>query len=284
MPSSSLSRELLTPSAGRPPSAAHILDHYVESFPTPQNAIDAVPGWNHAFPPAIAVTAGAANMYGDERINWCLDRYGSVKGQDLLELGPLEGMHTYMLDQRTPRLIDAIEANKMAYFRCLVTKELLGIKNAKFHLGDFYKWLEETNKKYDLIIASGVLYHSSKPVHLLELLAKRSDAVFIWTHYFDDAVMPLGERRRAPFTEEVEIMNSSGIEVHLHVRSYYQAYNDPAFCGGLQDRHFWIERQDILDLLKAFGFNSIEIAHDQPDHVNGPSFSILARRLPAAQR
>ena len=174
--------------------------------------------------------------------------------------------------------IDAIEANTLAFVRCLITKEILKLDRANFYLGDFLKWLERTEKRYDLILASGVLYHSHDPIHLLEMIASKSDSVFLWTHYFDDKAMPKGDLRRVPFSEEVEIRRSHGVDVRLHERSYYKAWRDPAFCGGIQDRHFWIDRSDIMDLLKAFGFDRIEIADDQPDHINGPSFSVFAER------
>jgi hypothetical protein len=73
--------------------------------------------------------------------------------------------------------IDAIEANQRAYLRCLITKEILGLTRSKFWLGDFIKALENWDQRYDLIVASGVLYHLKNPLHLVELTAKRTDAV-----------------------------------------------------------------------------------------------------------
>jgi hypothetical protein len=51
----------------RPPNAIDaIFDQY--EAPSNQNAIDCVPGWNHALPPQAGVTAGNAFMYSDPRI------------------------------------------------------------------------------------------------------------------------------------------------------------------------------------------------------------------------
>ena len=42
-----------------------------------------------------------------------------------------------------------------------------------FLLGDFVKHLEtHPDERYDMVLASGVLYHSTDPVHLLELIAR----------------------------------------------------------------------------------------------------------------
>jgi hypothetical protein len=59
--------------------------------------------------------------------------------------------------------IDAIEANQRTYLRCLITKEILGLTRSKFWLGDFIKALENWDQRYDLIVASGVLYHLKNP-------------------------------------------------------------------------------------------------------------------------
>lgn len=271
---------------GRFQTSADLLDRYVADMPSLQTAVDSVPGWVGAMPPHTGLKAGKTPLYADTRIARLLRENYNVAGKEVLELGPLEGFHTYMLHRAGAASIDAIEANVLAFHRCLVTKEVLELPNAHFYLGDFLKWLEQSDKHYDLIVASGVLYHSHDPVRLLELIARKSDAFFLWTHYFDDAAMPQGDPRRTPFSEAIEHKDASGVRMRLHERSYYKAWEDQSFCGGLQDRHFWIDRGDILGFIKADGFDRIEIADEQPAHVNGPSFSIFAEKtaVPASQR
>jgi hypothetical protein len=256
-----------------------VLDHYVAGMPSLQNAIDALPGWVGAMPPETGLAAGEAALYSDTRIEWLLTNCYAAAGKRVLELGPLEAFHTYMLHQAGAASIDAVEANTLAFVRCLVTKEVLRLDRARFYLGDFMYWLERAPVPYDLIVASGVLYHSHDPVRLLELICARANSVYLWTHYFDDVAMPLGDLRRVPFSEQVDTVVCHGITVRLHERSYYKAWRDPSFCGGIQDRHFWLDRDDIMKLLAAFGFDRIVIADDQPEHMNGPSFSIFAERM-----
>lgn len=255
-----------------------LLDEYVEGMPSAQNAIDSLPGWCQALPPHVKVTAGPGGFYADARIHWAVAQFGSLEGRRILELGPLEAAHTYMLEQQKPDVIHAIEANKTAFLRCLVVKELLDLKRAKFYLGDFVPWLQESDNRYDFIVASGVLYHMSEPLRLLELIAAKTDAFYLWTHYFDDSVMPADDLRRKAFLGGDKTEMFRGIPVRLHQRSYFSAWQSKAFCGGMHDRHYWVEKADIVAAIRALGFDDVRIAHDEPAHQNGPSFSIFAKR------
>lgn len=260
-----------------------VLDEYVTGMPCAQNAIDALPGWNHALPGDVGVTAGHGAFYNDPRILWALEQFGSIEGRKILELGPLEAAHTYILERHGAGLIHAIEANKLSFLRCLVVKELLDLRTAKFFLGDFLEWLETPPERYDLIVASGVLYHMASPVHLLELLARNCDAFYLWTHYSSEQAMPASDPRRGVFVGPAEVQESHGVRVRLYRRSYHGAWRNKSFCGGMHDLHRWIEKEDILALIAALGFDDIRVAHDDPAHQNGPSFSIFARRAAAPE-
>ena len=255
-----------------------LLDEYVAGMPSPQNAIDILPGWCQALPPHLKVKAGPGAFYADARITWAIAQFGSLKGRKILELGPLEASHTYMLEKQEPEYIHAIEANKTAFLRCLVVKELLDLKRAKFFLGDFVAWLQGTESRYDFVVASGVLYHLGDPLQLLELISARCDAFYLWTHYFDESVMPVDDNRRKAFLGASKTEMFHGIPVRLHQRSYFSAWQSKAFCGGMHDLHYWIEKADIVAAIRALGFDDIRIAHDEPAHQNGPSFSIFAKR------
>lgn len=250
---------------------------YVDSLPSAQNAIDAIPGWTCALPPQFSVTAGLHTMFDDHRIKWAIECFGPIAGRRVLELGPLEANHTFILDG-AGAAIDAIEANKLAYFRCLVAKEIMGLSRAKFFLGDFVKWLETVDTTYDLTIASGVLYHMKDPLHLLKLISSRSSAVYFWTHFYSDEALPQGDHRRAVFSGPAEVRRFEGIDVRLYPRTYADAQVNVTFCGGMRDEHRWIHRDDLLALLTALGYGIVKVAHEEPGHPGGPAFSVFARK------
>ena len=254
------------------------LDEYVTNFPSHQNAIDALPGWNQAFQPELGLEAGKVHLHHDPRILWAIEQMGSLSGKHILEIGPLEAAHTWLLDQHGAALIDAVEANKLCYLRCLVTKEILQLKSARFHLGDCQLWLEQRPDRYDFVIASGVLYHMQDPIRFLEAIAARTDAIFIWTHYADDEAMPPDDPRRGAFVGQPEVRQHLGLNIHLHPRSYLGAWKDKAFCGGMHDLHRWIDKKDLLEFLRALGFDDLRIWNDEPNHAFGPAFSLFARR------
>ncbi|MBM3094837.1 class I SAM-dependent methyltransferase [Ensifer sp. T173] len=260
-----------------------VFDQYSREFPRHQNAVDALAGWNSAFPPEVGLKAGTHPLFADGRITWAISQAGSLANKNVIEVGPLEGMHTYMLNQHKPRSIDAIEANRGCFLRCLVTKEVLGIDRANFYLGDALRWLQETEVHYDLAIASGVLYHMPDPGQFLCDITSRCDQLFIWTHYFDDHAMPTSDSRRQAFSGNVETRTFSGIPVRYFERGYFNANENENFCGGMKDRHYWMHRDDIISLLNALGFGDISIGQEDLAHGGGPCFSLFAKRSEPAR-
>jgi hypothetical protein len=257
---------------------SEVFNQYERSAPAHQNAINALKGWNSAFPEEFRLEAGAHHLYADGRIAWAIETYGSIENATVLEVGPMEGMHTFMLNRQRPARIDSIEANRLCFLRCLVTRQILDIDRSVFRLGDIEHWLRVNEEKYDLAIASGVLYHMADPAGLLELLALRSKSVFLWTHFFLDEAMPLGDVRRHPFSGKMETREISGMKVRYYERSYQHANTNASFCGGMKDRHFWMHRDDILELLEKLGFTEIIIQDENLSHTGGPCFSLLASK------
>ena len=262
----------------KPISQGLLFDSYEDRYPRFQNAIDALPGWTSAFPHELQLIAGNTPLFADGRIHNALAEYGSIEGLRILEVGPLEGMHTHILNQGKPASIDAIEANKSCFLRCLVTKEILNIDRAAFRLGDIQQWLGSCERQYDFALASGVLYHMPDPGEFLRLLAEKTEAVFIWTHYFDDEEMPATDVRRAPFSGKIEVRNIAGMDLRYFERSYQHAEENASFCGGMKDRHFWMEKNEIVSFLNHLGYTKVTIQQEHPVHPGGPCFSLLARR------
>lgn len=223
---------------------------------------------------------GRAELFADPRIDWLTEQYGSLSGARVLELGPLEAGHTFMLEQRGAH-VTAIEGNHEAFLRSLIVKNALDLR-ATFLLGDFARSFGSDNR-WDLVVASGVLYHMSDPVGLLRQIASSADRVYLWTHYFEPDIgkwHPATAQRIGSkwIIDETIVERIKDRDVRMVPMLYQEALGWAGFCGGPERFARWIYKEDLLAILRALGFDSVEVAFDDPGHINGPSFSIFAKR------
>lgn len=256
-----------------------ILDAYVRNAPSAQNAIDIFQGeWASRFPAALGedVQAGGIPLFEDGRIDWAFNELGGIQGNRILELGPLEGGHSYMLELYGAASVISIEANTRAYLKCLISKEILDMKRVRYLCGDFIEYLKATAEQFDTILATGVLYHMRNPVELLSLLASHTNRLVMWTHYFDDAIERDPHlRHKFPSREPAEF---NGIHHTLYRQEYQVSLNQAGFCGGSEDYSNWLSRADLLHCLASLGFKDVRVNHEQPDHPHGPCLSLVAMK------
>lgn len=251
---------------------------FVSSFPSDQAIVNLFQGeWSSAFPPHTGLVSkpGTANLFEDDRISFAESVLGPFSGMSICELGPLEGAHTFMLHQRGATSIHAVEANKDAFLKCLCVKEIFNLTRARFVLGDAISFLEGSTPRYDVIIASGILYHMADPLRLLSAMVSKTDRLFIWTHYYDaktisqrkdvDLFQPCVPIQDGPYNGSKRLYPS-------------EALSWAGFSGGPDAYAVWLERASIETFLKESGFKEMETSFDHITHPNGPAFAIAARR------
>lgn len=264
-----------------PESGQNVLDWYVQSPPAPQNALDIFRGdWSSKLPPPLAdCQAGNADLFEDARITWFAEQVGGFEGKTALELGPLEGGHSYMLEKLGAESVVAIEGNTRAFLKCLIVKELLGLRRVRFLCGDFLAYLRsDDDLRFDLCLASGVLYHMQDPVELIAGLARKCNRhLLLWTHYYDEAIIGKSPVLSPKFTGS-KTAEHDGFRHTLHRQEYQAALTWGGFCGGTAPTSNWMSREEILSCLRHFGFNDLRIAFDHRDHPNGPAFAVSATR------
>jgi hypothetical protein len=263
--------------AKREPPAHTINDSYITIAPSGQNAVDIFRGqWASALPTALGVKAGAAPLFDDRRISWAIEQFGGVKDQRVLELGPLEGGHSYMLAAAGAEVL-AVESNTRAYLRCLVAKELTGTESVRFQLGDFMAYLQACADRFDVCVASGVLYHMRNPVETLACTAKVAKKLFLWTHYYDAEVLAARADTPARFGAATPA-EFAGFAHTLHRHVYGAALDQAGFCGGDAPYSNWLSRDDLLGGLAHVGWRVEAIAFEDPQHPNGPALALTATR------
>lgn len=257
-----------------------ILDAYVMKTPSGQNALDIFSGeWSSELPAhfGLTTTPGSAKLFEDSRVAWAKDVLGGFEGRRVLEMGPLEGGHSYLLEEAGASEIIAIEANTRAFLKCLCIKEVLGLKRVKFLLGDFSSYLREGEHRFDLVMASGVLYHMDNPVELLDLISRASGAVYLWTHYYDPQIISDNPNLAHKFSP-LESFDYQGVGYEIAVQSYKDSLGWSGFCGGSLPTSKWLTRDSLMRALHTFGFTRIEVSFEQPDHPNGPCLALCAMK------
>jgi len=246
-------------------------ERYVKGAPSIQNIVDIFEGmWASKLPLDVQCEGSAELFYDCRIIRW--NEIAPVEGKKILELGPLEGGHSYMLEQLGASSVTSVEANKMAFLRCLVVKDIFKLQT-NFLLGDFAEYLKNCSEAYDIVLACGVLYHMPDPVQLIKDISKVTNTIFLWTHYYSEKRVD----RQHFFEKDGPFILHSEYKAHKH---YYQNSDDfPEFCGGNRDYASWLERDALLKLLKDCGFEDIVIINDDnDDHQNGANITLLARK------
>jgi SAM-dependent methyltransferase len=278
---------------------------YSKDAPSYQTMVDIFHGaWYSAFPDGYQITAGAVRHFDyqvETRVKWASDQLaGGLKGLDVLELGPFEAYNTWQLEDLGAGKVTAIEASNLNFLKCLIVKEITQLK-ARFLYGDFIPYLEQCHEHFDIVWASGVLYHQTEPLHLLELISRVTDKVFIHTHYYDQAVLAGMPDARAFFIPEKDVRKECrGYQATYHYRSYTKQEPQPhpgrrglvdrlihkraafdrgiVFAGGPEGYSYWLEKDDIFAFLKASGFTRFQMGVDDPHNPNGSAMFFLAER------
>lgn len=254
------------------------LDRYSNSAPSPQASLKLFAGdWCSILPEGYKIgQVDGTPLFDDDRIKWAIEQFGGVKGQKVLELGPLEGGHSYMCQKSGVSSVVAIEASPKSFLKCLVVKQAMELDRVDFRFGDFMHYLRRTLDQFDICIASGVLYHMQSPVELISLISKHSSKVFLWTHYYDPEVCGQFFLKRR-FSEH-KAAEFEGFRCTLHKYNYGSARRWSSFIGGPLTTSQWLSRQDILDCLRHFGFDDICVSFEVTDHKHGPSFAVTASK------
>jgi len=283
---------------------------YCEQAPSNQTIVDIFKDkWYSAFPDELGVVAGQVRHFDyrvEPRVKWAESVIpGGLKGRSVLELGPFEAYNTWMLDQFGASPILAIEANNLSYLKCLIVKELTGLK-ARFLHGDFLQYLEKCADHYDIVWASGVLYHQMDPLRLLDLITSVTNRIFIHTHYYDETVMAAYPGIAAPFVKEKNVEKEcDGYKAIHHYYSYRPPVPPPetliqkgktlikkqigkvrerpfekggVFSGGPKEYSYWLEQKDIYGFLKKRGFVISALAIDHKTNPNGPAMVFYTER------
>jgi len=175
----------------------------------------------------------------------------------ILELGSLEGAHSFILAQHPGMTrVVALEGRQANLRKARFLQELLQVRNLEFTQANLERAELALFGRFDAVFCSGLLYHLPEPWKLIEQLPAVAPHLFIWTQY-------------AAETEAHDV--GHGLRGKIHG----EGGPDEALSG-LSPTATWLTLNSLRRLLTASGYQRIEIIHDDPEHPNGPAVTIGA--------
>ncbi len=258
---------------------AQIEQRFARQAPSAQAAVDIFGegGWAGVLP-IPGVKSGSNENFNSPLVHWLLQEAGGVSGKRVLELGPLEGGHSFMLQQAGASEVVAIESNSRAYLKCLVAKELLGNERCKFLFGDAREYLRTTDECFDAALACGILYHLVAPYDLFPLLRARcTGPVLLWAHYWDETIEKKFPALHVAFSAKRTAVLPSGAQVECHRHEYGRTHSSARFWGGIAPYSEWMTREGLFAALEAGGYRVH--ASREVESAAGPALALVLQRV-----
>jgi SAM-dependent methyltransferase len=211
--------------------------------------------WIYQFQIGGQIFGGGISAIGDVRVESFFRFAPGI--ETILELGSLEGAHTFIMAQHPGvKRVVALEGREANLRKARLVQELLGIRNVEFLQANLEDADLASLGKFDAVFCCGLLYHLPQPRTLLERLPTVAPVLFIWTQYASDH-----EARDLP----------GGLRGKIHVEG---GPDEP--LSGLSPTATWLTLDSLRELLTAAGYTRIEVIRDDPAHGNGPAVTIAA--------
>jgi SAM-dependent methyltransferase len=212
--------------------------------------------WIYQFEIRGRIYGGAISAAGDERV----ERFFAYAPQPrtILELGSLEGAHSFILAQRPGvQRVVALEGREANLRKARFVQELLEIRNVEFLEANLEHAELARFGKFDAVFCCGLLYHLPEPWRLLEQLPAIAPVLFIWTQYA---------------AEEEARDIGHGLRGKIHIEG---GADEP--LSGMSSTATWLTLSSLRDLLGTIGYKRVDVIHDDPAHPNGSAVTIGAR-------
>lgn len=198
---------------------------------------------------------GAISAIGDARVDQFF-RFAPKAGT-ILELGALEGAHTFILAQRPGvNRVLALEGREFNLRKSRFVQQLLHVANAEFAQANLENSDLAAFGKFDAVFCSGLIYHLPEPWKLISQLPALAPNLFIWTHYQADT--------------DAEIV-SDGLRGKIHPEG---GAADP--LSGMSATATWLTLESLIAALTRSGYASVHVIANDVSHPNGPAVTIGA--------
>lgn len=221
-----------------------------------QAEFSALGPWIYQFDIDGKAYGGGISAVGDVRVEqfW---RF-AAEAETILELGSLEGAHSFILASR-PRVkrVVALEGREANLRKARFVQKLLQINNVELAQANLEDADLSRYGNFDAVFCCGLLYHLPEPWRLVEQLPSIAPVLFTWTQYAkEDEARDLGNGLRGKTCAE------GGPDEPL---------------SGMSPTATWLTLPSLRELLARSGYKQIDIIEDDPGHANGPAVTMGAR-------
>jgi SAM-dependent methyltransferase len=198
---------------------------------------------------------GGISAVGDPRVDQFL-RAAPTAGS-ILELGSLEGAHTFILAQHPGvKRVVALEGRNANLRKARFVQALLQIHNVEFAQANLEHADLTQLGSFDVVFCCGLLYHLPEPWQLIQQCPSIAPLLFIWTQYArEDEGRDIGQ----------------GLRGKTHIEG---GPDEP--LSGMSATALWLTLDSLRTLLTRSGYRKIDVIHDDPAHPNGPAVTIAA--------
>jgi SAM-dependent methyltransferase len=179
---------------------------------------------------------------------------GSLTGKTIADLGCNEGGFGVEFARLGAKESVGIEARDVSVQRCELVRKLAGLENLKFIRGDVKEELARWPDSFDIVFASGILYHVADPHKLLsDIFRACREAVLI-----DTAVAS----REAPShwcSEEIVSRTFGGKSYQGRVFPEPDASirESTLWAAWSNESSFWLLEDELLSLMRDVGFRDV---------------------------
>jgi SAM-dependent methyltransferase len=211
--------------------------------------------WIYQFQIGGQTYGGGISAVGDIR----LERFFrfAPKVETILELGSLEGAHSFILAQHPGiKRVVAVEGRAANLRKARFLQDLLEIRNVEFLQANLEHADLSSLGKFDAVFCCGLLYHLPQPWKLLEKLPELAPILFIWTQYAAER-----EAHDLP----------GGLRGKIHLEG---GPDEP--LSGMSSDAIWLTLDSLRHVLATSGYKEIEVIYDNPKHTNGPAVTLGA--------
>jgi hypothetical protein len=108
-------------------------------------------------------------------------------------------------------------------------------------------------------------------------MAKVTDNLYVWTHYYDESKINARPSLQHHFQSSAAFQHR-GFCYTAYRQHYKGRLGNPGFMGGSEHFSNWLSRDHLIGALRFFGYNDIEVQFDDVDNAAGPNISLMASR------